>query len=100
MRSRSSEEEEEEEERKCDILLQGIKAAWPICVGFLSLGFAFGVLAQKAGLELLDIALMSMLVYAGSSQFISPYMASSQLGSKHPHNQVDRYQLGSSLFLM
>lgn len=74
MRSRSS---EEEEERKCNILLQGIKAAWPICVGFLPLGFAFGVLAQKAGLDLRDIALMSMLVYAGSSQFIAVAMLSS-----------------------
>ncbi|HPS90911.1 MAG TPA: AzlC family ABC transporter permease [Methanothrix sp.] len=60
-----------------DPILQGIKAAWPICVGFLPLGFAFGVLAQKAGLDLLDIALMSMLVYAGSSQFIAVAMLSS-----------------------
>ena len=81
-------------------LREGFKAAWPICVGYLPLGFAFGVLAQKAGLGPLDIVLMSILVYAGSSQFISPYMASSQLGSKHPHNQVDRYQLDSSIFLM
>jgi 4-azaleucine resistance transporter AzlC len=59
------------------IALQSIKAAWPICLGYLPLGFAFGVLAQKAGLDLLDIALMSMLVYAGSSQFIAVAMLSS-----------------------
>jgi 4-azaleucine resistance transporter AzlC len=57
--------------------LESIKAAWPICVGYLPLGFAFGVLAQKAGLDLLDIALMSILVYAGSSQFIAVAMLSS-----------------------
>ncbi len=57
--------------------LESIKAAWPICLGYLPLGFAFGVLAQKAGLDLLDIALMSILVYAGSSQFIAVAMLSS-----------------------
>lgn len=67
----------EKGERKSDVLLQGIKAAWPICVGYIPLGFAFGVLAQKAGLNLLDIALMSMLVYAGSSQFIAVAMLNS-----------------------
>ena len=56
--------------------LGSIKAAWPICLGYLPLGFAFGVLAQKAGLDLLDIALMSILVYAGSSQFIAVAMLS------------------------
>ena len=25
----------------------GMKAAWPICIGYIPLGFAFGVLAQK-----------------------------------------------------
>jgi 4-azaleucine resistance transporter AzlC len=58
-------------------LREGFKAAWPICVGYLPLGFAFGVLAQKAGLGPLDIALMSILVYAGSSQFIAVAMLSS-----------------------
>ncbi|OPY54948.1 MAG: AzlC protein [Methanosaeta sp. PtaU1.Bin112] len=58
-------------------LREGFKAAWPICVGYLPLGFAFGVLAQKAGLGPLDIALMSVLVYAGSSQFIAVAMLSS-----------------------
>lgn len=59
-----------------DFALESIKAAWPICLGYLPLGFAFGVLAQKAGLDLLDIALMSILVYAGSSQFIAVAMLS------------------------
>jgi 4-azaleucine resistance transporter AzlC len=56
--------------------MEGIRAAWPICLGYLPLGFAFGILAQKAGLDLLDIALMSILVYAGSSQFIAVAMLS------------------------
>lgn len=60
-----------------DPVISGIKAAWPICLGYLPIGFAFGVLAQKTGLDLFDIALMSILVYAGSSQFIAVAMLGS-----------------------
>ncbi len=56
---------------------EGMIASWPICVGYFPLGFAFGVLAQKAGLDLLDIALMSVVVFAGSSQFIAVAMLGS-----------------------
>lgn len=49
-------------------------AAWPICLGYLPIGMAFGVLAQKAGLSPLEIGLMSLLVFAGSSQFIAVSM--------------------------
>lgn len=52
----------------------GLKAAWPICLGFIPIGLSFGVLAQKAGLGPLHVLLMSMLVFAGSSQFIAVAM--------------------------
>jgi 4-azaleucine resistance transporter AzlC len=55
-------------------LREGIKAAWPICLGYLPIGLAFGVLAQKAGLTPVEIGLMSLLVFAGSSQFIAVSM--------------------------
>ena len=58
------------------IVRQGLKAAWPICLGYFPIGLAFGVLAQKAGLNPLAIALMSVLVFAGSSQFIAVSMLS------------------------
>lgn len=51
----------------------GMKAAWPICICYIPLGFAFGVLAQKGGFSVLDIAIMSVVVFAGSSQFIHSY---------------------------
>jgi 4-azaleucine resistance transporter AzlC len=54
----------------------GMRAAWPICIGYIPLGLAFGILAQKAGFDLLDIALMSVIVFAGSSQFIAVAMLS------------------------
>ena len=57
--------------------MEGAKAAWPICIGYFPIGLAFGVLAQKAGLGPFEIGLMSVIVFAGSSQFI----AVSMLGS-------------------
>ncbi|MDD1737002.1 MAG: AzlC family ABC transporter permease [Methanothrix sp.] len=52
----------------------GIKAAWPICIGYIPLGLAFGILAQKAGFDWFDIGIMSAIVFAGSSQFIAVSM--------------------------
>jgi 4-azaleucine resistance transporter AzlC len=59
-----------------DIAKEGIKAGWPICLGYFPIGLAFGVLAQKAGLHPLEVVLMSLLVFAGSSQFIAVSMLS------------------------
>jgi 4-azaleucine resistance transporter AzlC len=56
------------------ILKDGMAAAWPICLGYAPIGLAFGVLAQKAGLAPWEIGLMSVLVYAGSAQFIAVSM--------------------------
>jgi len=55
---------------------QGLKAAWPICLGYIPIGLAFGVLAQKAGISWIQIAAMSAFVFAGSSQFIAVSMLS------------------------
>jgi 4-azaleucine resistance transporter AzlC len=53
---------------------QGLTAAWPVCLGYAAVGLAFGVLARKAGLTPLEVGLMSLFVYAGSSQFIAAAM--------------------------
>jgi len=58
----------------------GMLGAWPICLGYLAIGLAFGVIAQKAGLHPLEIGCMSLLVYAGSSQFIAVSMLSAGAG--------------------
>ena len=55
-------------------LKRGAAAAWPICLGYAPIGLAFGVLAQKAGIKPLEIGLMSVIVFAGSSQFIAVSM--------------------------
>lgn len=48
-----------------------LKAVWPIWLGYLPLGFACGVLAQKVGVSALESGVMSLLVFAGSGQFIA-----------------------------
>jgi len=55
-------------------LKEGLVAAWPVCLGYSAIGLALGVLAQKAGLAPWQIGLMSLLVFAGSSQFIAVSM--------------------------
>lgn len=52
----------------------GLKAASPVVLGYLPIGFAFGVLARTAGLTVAEVGLMSLLVYAGSAQFIGAGM--------------------------
>jgi len=66
--------------RWTEVLKDGIIGAWPICLGYLPIGLAFGVIAQKAGLSPLEIGLMSVLVYAGSAQFIAVSMLSAGAG--------------------
>ncbi|QTA92033.1 AzlC family ABC transporter permease [Desulfonema magnum] len=61
---------------KTSAMTQGLLAVWPICLGYIPIGLAFGVLAQKAGLGPLEIGLMSVFVFAGSSQFIAVSMVS------------------------
>jgi len=58
-------------------LKQGVRAAWPICLGYIPIGLAFGVLAQKAGMSWISIAVMSVIVFAGSAQFIAVSMLAS-----------------------
>jgi 4-azaleucine resistance transporter AzlC len=52
----------------------GVKAALPIVLGYLPVGMAFGVLARQAGLMPTEVGLMSLLVYAGASQFLAVEM--------------------------
>lgn len=54
----------------------GLAAAWPICLGFIPIGLSLGVLAQKGGLLPWQVGIMSLLVFAGGSQFIAVAMIS------------------------
>ena len=43
----------------------------PIVLGYVPIGFAYGVLAGKSGLSEANTLLMSLIVFAGSAQFIA-----------------------------
>ena len=55
----------------------GIRTAIPIMLGYIPIGFAYGVLARQAGLSVTQATAMSLAVYAGSSQFIAVAMLTS-----------------------
>ena len=59
----------------------GLMASGPVCLGYIPIGIAFGVLAQKAGLSPLETGFMSLMVFAGSSQFIAVSMLSAGAGA-------------------
>jgi 4-azaleucine resistance transporter AzlC len=51
--------------------LAGVRRTLPLAVSTIAFGLVLGVLARQAGLSLLDMAMMSALVFAGASQFIA-----------------------------
>ena len=61
-----------------------IKVAFPITIpvmlGYISVGIAFGLLFEKSGYNFLWAALMSIVVYAGSMQFIAINLLTSGTG--------------------
>ncbi|MGE5508424.1 MAG: AzlC family ABC transporter permease [Chitinophagales bacterium] len=52
-------------------VLAGLRISVPVILGYVPIGLAYGVLARQGGLTLLETVLMSLFVYAGSSQFIA-----------------------------
>lgn len=59
----------------------GIKAGIPIWVGYIPIAIAYGVLGKTAGLSNMTIILMSVMVYAGASQFIGINLIASGIPS-------------------
>ena len=66
----------------CDLLkgyfeLKVFKAAWPIIFGYIPLGMACGILAQKVGFDWFQMLMMAVFLFAGSGQFIALAMIGS-----------------------
>lgn len=51
--------------------VSGMRLALPVVLGYLPIGFAFGVLAMQAGMTPVTVGMMSLFVFAGSSQLIA-----------------------------
>ena len=49
---------------------QGVKDCLPTVLGYIGIGFAMGVVGKGVGLSVIQVGMMSILVYAGSAQFI------------------------------
>jgi len=49
----------------------GVRASFPVVLGYTALGITFGVVARPAGLSVAEVSLMSLILYAGSSQFVA-----------------------------
>jgi 4-azaleucine resistance transporter AzlC len=58
----------------------GARQALPVVLGYLPIGFAFGVLAVQAGLHPLAVALMSYFVFAGAAQLIAAQLLATGVG--------------------
>jgi len=49
----------------------GFKDSIPIILGYLPLGFAFGVLASEVGLSVFEATMMSVLCFTGAGQYVA-----------------------------
>lgn len=47
-----------------------MKDAVPVVLGYIAIGLAFGVVAKTAGITVAEVALMSLILYAGSARFV------------------------------
>ena len=61
----------EPEASSSSAILTGMKRGFPIFLGYVPLGFAYGVLAVQNNIRAVYAVLFSLLVYAGAGQFIA-----------------------------
>src|SRR4051812_40791904 len=54
----------------------GAKAGLPVVLGYLGIGVAAGIVERAAGLSYAEVLLLSMVLYAGSAQFVVTSMVS------------------------
>ncbi|WP_067840683.1 AzlC family ABC transporter permease [Amphibacillus sediminis] len=60
---------------------KGLAVGIPIMLGYFPIAVTYGVIAQQAGLSLLELTSMSVLVYAGAAQFMGTNMLAIGAGS-------------------
>ena len=58
-------------EGNADLFISALKTTVPVFLGYIPLGMAFGFLLDGAGYHWIYAFLMSLLVYAGSGQFLA-----------------------------
>ncbi len=53
------------------MIRRGIADGFPIIIGYVPMGAAYAILARQAGMGFFPTVLMSLIVFAGASQFIA-----------------------------
>lgn len=59
---------------------QGVLGGISIAIGYLPIAITYGLIARSTGLSLTETVLMSVIVYAGASQYIALDMIGKQIG--------------------
>ena len=56
---------------EAQMVRRGFVDATPIIIGYIPMGAAYGIIARQSGMGLFPAILMSLIVFAGASQFIA-----------------------------
>lgn len=59
---------------------QGIQSGLSIAIGYMPIAITYGFIAKSTGLSLFETVLMSLIVYAGASQYMALDMIAKQIG--------------------
>jgi 4-azaleucine resistance transporter AzlC len=59
-----------------ETFVAGVRAGLPVVLGYIGIGLAAGVVERAAGLSYAEVVLLSMVLYAGSAQFVLTSMVS------------------------
>lgn len=54
-----------------DMVRRALADALPIILGYIPMGAAYGIIARQSGMGMFPIVFMSLVVFAGASQFIA-----------------------------
>lgn len=76
----------------------GLHDVLPTLFGYIGVGLAFGIVGQTSHLSILEILLMSLLVYAGSAQFVITSMLLA--GSPIPAMILSTFLVNARMILM
>jgi 4-azaleucine resistance transporter AzlC len=77
---------------------EGVRAGLPIAVGYIPIAIAFGLLAKSSGLPNYISVLMSLLIFAGASQFVGANLLA--LGTAYGEILLTTFILNLRHFLM
>lgn len=88
----------QESELPCSGFSAGVKAGVPIAVGYLPIAVTFGLLARSLGVPAYGAMAMSLIVFAGASQFVGVNLFA--LGASTPEIVLATFVLNFRHFIM